>query len=195
MNFVNSHRYEQAFAFTIDTTLVNAQTTNSSTYKIPLESVGFSWFVNWGDGQSDLITSPTQAEATHVYSSGGTYNITVTGNVKGLRNNAIGTDAIKITNISNWGGFNVSKGYGFADCTNLTITATDVPRFTLNTGFSGMFYKCSSLTSIPNIENWDASLSNHQLVGRTVRPLAIPSHSLAIMLILLYTPPGSQETY
>jgi len=46
----------------------------------PLPNGTYDFTVNWGDGQSDVITSPTQPEITHAYSGAGARTITITPN-------------------------------------------------------------------------------------------------------------------
>ena len=45
----------------------------------------------------------------------------------------------------------------FLGCTHLTITTTDLPNFSTVTDMSSMFSGCSSITDIPNINQWDVS--------------------------------------
>lgn len=69
------------------------------------------------------------------------------------------TDRSELIELSQWGDskWNTNMAGGFTDCRNLKITATDVPNFTGVTNMSNMFRFCSSITSIPNINQWDTS--------------------------------------
>ncbi len=69
------------------------------------------------------------------------------------------TDRSELIELSQWGDskWNTNMAGGFYDCRNLKITATDVPNFTGVTNMSNMFRFCSSITSIPNINQWDTS--------------------------------------
>lgn len=69
------------------------------------------------------------------------------------------TDRSELIELSQWGDskWNTNMAGGFYYCDNLKITATDVPNFTGVTDMSNMFQYCSSITSIPNINQWDTS--------------------------------------
>lgn len=69
------------------------------------------------------------------------------------------TDRSELIELSQWGDskWNTNMAGGFYDCGNLKITATDVPNFTGVTDMSNMFLSCYSITSIPNINQWDTS--------------------------------------
>ena len=68
-------------------------------------------------------------------------------------------DRSELIELSQWGDskWNTNMAGGFYYCDNLKITATDVPNFTGVTDMSNMFQSCSSITSIPNINQWDTS--------------------------------------
>lgn len=68
-------------------------------------------------------------------------------------------DRSELIELSQWGDskWNTNMAGGFYSCGNLKITATDVPNFTGVTDMSNMFQSCSSITSIPNINQWDTS--------------------------------------
>ena len=103
--------------------------------------------VHWGDGTSDTTN-------THTYASGGTYTVTIEGAVNTFRFANIG-DKAKIIDISNWGGFDFADNNTFRGCSNLDISATDIPTISTTT-LSSSFYACSSLTT-PDFSRWDTS--------------------------------------
>ena len=127
------------------------------TIALPLYDGGNYYFtVNWGDGNSDVITAWDQLEVTHTYVTGGQYTIIITGTIEGWSFNEIG-DCGKLKKIQNIGILKLGNigGY-FAGCNNLTsIKGT----FDLTgvTNMSGMFSNCSSLTSVYRIKLWDVS--------------------------------------
>lgn len=45
----------------------------------------------------------------------------------------------------------------YSGCSNLTITATDIPELRNVTSTQGMFTSCPQLVSIPQINSWDMS--------------------------------------
>ena len=103
--------------------------------------------VHWGDGTSDTTN-------THTYAAGGTYTVTIEGAVNTFRFNNSG-DRRKIVDISNWGGFDFADNNIFRGCSNLDISATDIPTISTTT-LSSSFNACSSLTT-PDFSRWDTS--------------------------------------
>ncbi len=61
--------------------------------------------------------------------------------------------------IQQWGDITWAKDLtgAFLGCIHLTISATDLPNFSTVTDMSSMFSGCSSITNIPNINQWDVS--------------------------------------
>lgn len=136
----------------------NAGTSTSTQITIPTVSSGtYASTVDWGDGNVEYITTWNDARWTHTYSIAGTYTVKIYGTFTGFTFTN-GGDKLKLLNISQWGifkfGISESNFYG---CTNLTITATDIPNVTGKTHFYEMFRGCSSITTIPNLGNWDTS--------------------------------------
>src|SRR5690606_40421544 len=110
------------FIFTIDTTLGTG-----SSFDLPLrEGYNYNFIVDWGDGNTDVITSYNQTEKLHTYSTGGEYQIKINGICKAWYFNYSG-DRLKLTSIDQWGntGF-VNMQYAFYGCSNLTtVNDTD----------------------------------------------------------------------
>src|SRR5690606_13040526 len=66
---------------------------------------------------------------------------------------SFGVDPLKLLEVEQWGDIEW-YAMGFQGCANLTISATDIPDIKTNIiKFGG----CSSLTSVPNMNNWDIS--------------------------------------
>lgn len=132
-------------------------TTNNETITLPLTSGTHSFYVDWGDGSGDMITSYNQSEITHNYAAAGSHIVNIYGTMNGWSFNGAG-DKDKITNISNWGNMRLgNQGSYFKGCSNLTITATDILDTTLMTKFVSAFEGASSLTTVPNMGSWDMS--------------------------------------
>jgi hypothetical protein len=142
------------FEFTINTANTSTGSSTSTQFKLPLTtSTGLNIFVDWGDGNTDTITSHTAPEVTHTYASSGTYTVKIYRSLLGWRFNASG-DILKMLNINYWGGFNISTSLTFLGCTNLTSTATDAPLIT-SSNLQGCFQNCSNFNG--SVENWNVS--------------------------------------
>jgi len=156
---VNIGQYT-AFIFDIDTTKAGA--TASNEFQLPFVAGGdYSCSVDWGDGNTDVISSYNQAETLHTYSSGGVYTVKITGTFKGWTFGVTPNpnDAAKMLEIKQWGDLLFhDQGEYFRGCSNMTISATDVPN-NLNelSNFSVFFFGCSSITTVPNMNFWDTS--------------------------------------
>jgi len=110
------------FSSTWDTTKTSTQTSGTNSIKLPLDASGvYNFTVNWGDGSSNIITSYNQAEATHTYSTGGEYTITIDGQCNGFGFYITRrTDAGKLLSINDWGSVKLhNNGYQFADTKNM----------------------------------------------------------------------------
>lgn len=67
-------------------------------------------------------------------------------------------DAKKLIEVSQWGNNTwTTFDYGFTNCTNMDVTATDLPNFSNATNLSFMFYSCNKLLGNPSFGNWDTS--------------------------------------
>jgi surface protein len=142
---------EAPFEFTVKTD--NAGVSTSTEFRMPLTtSTDLGFTVNWGDG-SPLETITDHTLAIHDYGTAGTYTISVTGSLLGWRFNS-GGDKLKMLNVSQWAGLNISIGAGFFGCTNLTANATDAPLIT-STNLSFYFYACTNFNV--DIGSWDVS--------------------------------------
>jgi surface protein len=140
----------QTFSFTIKTD--NAGVSTSSQFRMPLTtSTGLNMRVDWGDGNIEVITNHTLA--IHTYASAGTYTISVTGSILGWRF-ANGGDRLKILNVSQWSGLNMSISQAFFGCNNLTASAIDAPLIT-STDLSLCFGNCANFNA--NIGSWNVS--------------------------------------
>jgi surface protein len=149
----NAMKDRFAFIFTVDTTKVG--TTSSTQFKLPLVSSGsVNFVVEWGDGTTDTITTFNQAQTTHTYSSGGTYEIKIRGIIRGWQFNN-GGDRLKMGVIKNWGCLDISVNGGFNGCTNMTCVASDAPVIS-STSLNSYFYFCSNFNG--PIGNWNVSL-------------------------------------
>jgi surface protein len=114
----------------------------------------YDFYVDWGDGTRDNITTYNQAEVTHQYSNTGIYEVRVYGGITGWFFDNAGDDD-KITQISNWGPFAFSaQNNVFFGCSNLNITASDSDNLVIKNGLNA-FRSCPKL--IGGLANADTS--------------------------------------
>jgi surface protein len=127
---------------------------------IVLDSSGtFDFVIDWGDGNTNTITTWDQPDLIHTYNTIGTYTITMTGVINGFSMQYYSGDYGKILSIQQWGNVKLIDGGGqFANCINLDLSmVSDVLDTSNLTNIDFMFGECNSLTSVNNIELWDIS--------------------------------------
>lgn len=144
----DSSCWESAFITTWETTSdgesITIPTNSSSTY---------DYMVNWGDG---TVETGLTEDATHTYSTAGTFTIEILGDFPRIHFNNSG-DIEKILTIEQWGNIEwESMSEAFYGCENIDINATDAPDLSQVTTIQEMFKECSSITS-PDFSNWDVS--------------------------------------
>jgi surface protein len=145
------------FVSTWRTTNTSSGSSNSNQVRLPLHSNGtYNFTVNWGDGNTDTITTYNQAETTHTYSSSGDYTITIAGTCSGFAFRGDG-DRQKLLSITSFGNVNLGNYTGiFSGCNNLDLSAvTDTPNLSAMNTLTFMFNGCTSLTTINNINSWN----------------------------------------
>lgn len=132
---------------------------------LPLNSSGtFNFIVDWGDGNTDEVTSYDDPDATHTYESTGTFTVTITGTIDGFgfdnhsfisNDNSISN--YRLTDITQWGNVKLhNHGYQFYFCTNLTdFSATDNLDTSEITNMNSMFYRDNLFNG--DIGDWDVS--------------------------------------
>ena len=133
-------------------------TANSEQITLPYTGAGtYTGTIDWGDGNTDVNDGTVY---THTYATAGTYTVIIDGDCIGWDVNALGGSTYW-TSVVNWGQLqlgNLNSGYNFAFCPNLDLSSV---QGTLDlTGvnvFAGLFYDCTSLTTINNINSWDTS--------------------------------------
>jgi hypothetical protein len=131
-------------------------TTPSETITLPLRSgYNYNATVDWGDGSSSAITSDTDPDRIHTYTTAGTYTVRISGVFETIYF-ANGGDKLKIKDITNWGPIGwTSLEASFYGCSNMAVTASDVPDLSGVTSLKWTFFNCSLAN--PNVTNWDVS--------------------------------------
>ncbi|CAM1354020.1 BspA family leucine-rich repeat surface protein [Tenacibaculum insulae] len=138
---------DSAFITTWETTSAN------ETLKIPINGVGYNYYIDWGDGTEDINQT---GQATHTYATAGTHTIKIVGDFPRIYFNYAGFRD-KIISVDQWGTqqWDTMEG-AFRGCGNLRILATDAPDLSNTTNLEGMFTGCGSIES-PDLTNWNVS--------------------------------------
>ena len=128
------------FVFTVETTF------DGDMFTVPAVLAGaYNCTVDWGDGSSEDIITWDDPDWTHMYSTIGIYEITISGIFTSMIFNN-GGDNLKMRNISNWGNnvLDADQSGAYHGCSNLTCNATDYPDWSNVTTTSSMFNACTS---------------------------------------------------
>ena len=137
----------------------NAGTSTSTAIDLPLVVGGsYDFIVEWETGVTSYINADNDTDKTHDYGSvKANQQVKITGALAGWKFNNAG-DKQKLLEISQWGTFSFANGDShFFGASNLTITATDLPNLTGATSLLKTFQGCSSLTTVPGMENWNTA--------------------------------------
>lgn len=135
-------------------------TTSFEPITLPLVSTGsYSFTVDWGDGNTDVITSWNQVEVTHTYEIPSNYIVTISGIIEGWSFNQVPTSNTKIISVLRWGVLKIGENNAaFLNCTYLDLSSvSDVINLNGITTISSMFRNCTTLTTINNVNLWDTS--------------------------------------
>ncbi len=115
--------------------------------------------VDWGDG---TIQTNQSSNTEHTYATAGTYTIklrpvtdVITTVDPGFGSSG---DSKKLVEVKNWGTAAWTNLQGaFNICTNMNVTATDIPNLTSVSNMRQMFNGCTSLVFNDSISNWNTS--------------------------------------
>ena len=153
------------FIFTVKT---NAVTSTVTTVQLPLMSVGtYNFWVDWGDGRKDYVTSFAQiyvretVARTHTYRTAGTYTIKITGIIRGWTYYPNTGEEKKLISIERWGCLelrdDIANGQLLAGCSNLDLSnVKDTLRTTYLTSMNTLFAQIPKL-KVNLLNNWNLS--------------------------------------
>ncbi len=129
--------------FSINSSDLNLNLNLSSSYT-------YNFIVHWGDGNSGIVTSSSDSDKNHTYSSEGVYTVTVTGRCPYL-NFKGNLQIIEVTELGDtgWKSFNQM----FYDANNLILVNGGVTTHVTN--MDSMFR--SATAANPDTSNWDTS--------------------------------------
>jgi surface protein len=121
---------------------------------IPTTGGGYNYSVDWGDGN---ISVGQTGNATHSYTVAGDHSVKISGDFPRIYFNNSG-DKLKIRSIDQWGDIAwASMASAFWGCSNLNISATDLPNLSGVTDMFRMFQGCTVLNGPANIGSWNTA--------------------------------------
>ncbi|MBX2929637.1 MAG: BspA family leucine-rich repeat surface protein [Saprospiraceae bacterium] len=134
----------------------NPGTSNSTSITIPTTGSGYNYEVDWdNDGVYDQ--TGITGSVTHDFGTAGTYTIRIRGSFPRIYFNNSG-DRQKLLDIGQWGSIAwTSMASAFYGCSNLNISAADVPNLSGVTSMFSMFRRCTVLNSPANIGDWNTA--------------------------------------
>ena len=179
--FFTTNNLGSPMTLSIDTTDTSSAQSDTDSIILPFVSgQTVNLVLDWGDGSSTESYSDTDNSATHTYTTGGTYTVSIY-NLNGSsvipfnmnQTDPTRQDFSKFYEISSFGDCyidNETLGDGvFFDMSSLDITASDLYSNVIqqNTSGSQMFYGCTSLTTAVDASAWD--MSNYTSTYRMFR--------------------------
>ncbi len=134
----------------------NSGISNSTSITIPTTGGGYNYEVDWNnDGIYDQ--SGITGDVTHNFGVAGTYTIRIRGTFPRIYCTFNG-DHDKLINVGQWGDIAwTSMASAFLSCSNLNISASDLPNLSGVADMSFMFADCSSLNGPANIGDWNTA--------------------------------------
>jgi surface protein len=132
---------------------------NPTVATLPLLSTGtYSFTVNWGDGNSDVITNWNDGAKQHTYNNNSAYTISIVGTIVGFSYQQASVSQFYksfLRSISEWGPLqNIGQG-AFQNCNNLTTFASRGPEGVND--YTYCFVGCTSITDITPINSWTSN--------------------------------------
>ncbi|WP_109435850.1 BspA family leucine-rich repeat surface protein [Aquimarina sp. AU119] len=139
--------FTNAFVTTWQTTTVDESIT------IPTTGDGYNFAVDWGDGAIEIGFT---GNATHEYTTAGTYTVRIIGDFPRIYFNNSGNKD-KILSVEQWGSQQWSSMQAaFFGCSKLVLNATDIPDLGLVTSMAFVFQNTTSfIDNGGEIGNWE----------------------------------------
>lgn len=129
-------------------------TTDGESVTIPTQGAGYNYDVDWGDSSTTIGAT---GDATHIYALAGTYEVMISGDFPRIYFADTGPHP-QLISINQWGNIAwTSMDHAFWGAINLEVIATDIPNLSGVTSTAFMFHGTTSLTTIPNIDDWNVS--------------------------------------
>jgi surface protein len=138
-------------------------TTSVESITLPYYALGtYTGTIDWGDGNTDVNDGTV---TTHTYATAGIHTVTICGTIVGWNFSTTATSGSKIKSVVQWGQLRLGNNIGsyFYGCTNLDLSSVTDTLDLFGTGITnmaGMFWNCTSLTTINNINSWNTSSIN-----------------------------------
>ena len=140
-----------AYSFSADTTNIETGSSDLNSLRIPIVKVTGSPVIDWGDGTLQTITTAGTYE--HVYQLAGVKSVSIEGLVSVQYNNEATNDKLKLVDVTNVSGLEISTTGSFYGCTNINWTATNAP--TISTTSLLQTFRESSMSG--DISAWNVS--------------------------------------
>ncbi|NLK92690.1 MAG: BspA family leucine-rich repeat surface protein, partial [Bacteroidales bacterium] len=137
-------------------------TENTTNIMIPTSGVGYNYHVYWEQENNPAINGTLLNQTDNATISdlqpNTRYRVEIAGTFPQFYLGYITTESKKIRTITQWGTISWrSMQNAFGGCSNLDITATDVPDLNNVTSLAYMFLGCSSLTGVGANWNWNTT--------------------------------------
>ena len=130
---------------------------NGQSITIPTTRSGYDYSVDWGDDTPDTThTDASNTNATHTYTTGGDYEVRISGTFPRIHFNGDAVSRTNIIAINQWGNqVWTSMERAFGGASNLAGQATDMPNLSIVSNMGQMFSGATAFNQ--DISNWDVS--------------------------------------
>ncbi|WP_422105442.1 BspA family leucine-rich repeat surface protein [Winogradskyella sp.] len=134
--------------------------TDNESITVPTNAIyTYNYDIDWGDGHIDWNVN---GDATHSYTTAGTYRVRIFGEFPAIYfNDAVSPPAensLRIRSVEQWGTIQwQSMANAFTGCRFMDVTATDIPDLSQVISMNSMFFHCKSLIGDASINNWDVT--------------------------------------